>query len=100
MGLNPNMLRKMQERLVKMQEDLGNETVEATAGGGAIAIVMTGHQEVRSIKIDPAAVDPEDLTMLEDMLIAAVNEAVKKSKDMAEKKMASIMGGVKIPGLM
>jgi DNA-binding YbaB/EbfC family protein len=97
---NPNMLRKVQERIQKVQEELGNETVEATSGGGAVKIVITGHQKVQSVTIDPEVVDPEDVTMLEDLVMAAINEAVQKSHDLATQRMSAITGGMKIPGLM
>lgn len=83
-----------------MQEDLGSETIEASVGGGAVTIVMTGHQKVQSVKLSPEVVDPEDVAMLEDLLVAAVNEAVDKSKELVNKRLGSITGGMKIPGLM
>ena len=79
--MNKNILRQaqqMQQRLVKAQEELENETVEATAGGGAVTVVVSGKQKVHSVKIDPAAVDPQDVGMLEDLVLAAVNEAMDK----------------------
>lgn len=100
MGFNPNMLRKMQERIAKIQEDLGTETVEASAGGGAVSIVITGHQKVQSVKINPDVIDPDDVTMLEDLMVAAINEAVQKSHDLAAKRMSAVTGNLKIPGLM
>ena len=92
-------LQEMQKRLVKAQEDLKNETVEVTAGGGVITVVITGNQEVKSIKIAPEAVDPTDVGMLEDLIVAAVNEAIFKSQDLAAKRMASITGNLRIPGM-
>ncbi len=97
---NLKMLQQMQERMLKIQEELGQATVEATAGGGAVKVVMTGHQVVQSVKIDPEAVDPDDIQMLEDMVLAAVNEAVQKSQELARKRMEGLTGGMKIPGLM
>lgn len=97
---NLKMLQQMQNRMMKIQEELGQETVEATAGGGAVTVVMTGHQKVQSIKIDPEVVDPEDVEGLEDLLVAAVNEAVTKSQELASRRMAEVTGGIKIPGLM
>jgi DNA-binding YbaB/EbfC family protein len=90
----------MQQQLAKIQEDLGNETVEASVGGGAVTVVMTGHQKVVSVKISPDAVDPSDLSMLEDMIVAAVNDAVDKSHELVTKRMSAVTGGFKIPGLM
>jgi hypothetical protein len=101
--MNRNMLRQaqqLQQRLVKIQEELEHATVEATAGGGAIKVTATGKQRVTSIKIDPAAVDPQDVAMLEDMVLAAVNEALDKAVEMANQKMSAVTGGMKIPGLM
>ncbi len=101
--MNPNMIRQMQQmqaRLAKAQEELGNETVEASSGGGAVTIVITGHQEVKSIKISKDVVDPEDVEMLEDLVLTAMNEAIKKAQELAASKMGAITGGMKIPGLM
>lgn len=91
--------QQLQAKMLKTQEELGNATVEATSGGGAVTVVMTGHQEVKSIKISPEVVDPDDVELLEDMIMAALNEAATKSKDMAQKKMGALTGGLKIPGL-
>ncbi len=93
-------LEKAQKQLAKVQEELGNETVEASAGGGVVTVVMTGHQKVVSVKIAPEAVDPNDVGMLEDLITAAVNEAVQKSQELVTKRMGQVTGGLKIPGLM
>ncbi|MBI4339328.1 MAG: YbaB/EbfC family nucleoid-associated protein [Chloroflexi bacterium] len=101
--MNRNMLRQaqqLQQRLVKLQEELEQATVEATAGGGAVKVTATGKQRVTAIKIDPAAVDPQDVAMLEDLVLAAVNEALDKAMEMANQRMSAITGGMKIPGLM
>lgn len=92
-------LQQMQQRLAKVQEELANETVEVTAGGGAVTITITGNQQVRGIKIDPEAVDPQDVSILEDLIVAAVNEAIAKSQDLASKKMGAITGNLRIPGM-
>lgn len=97
---NIKLLQQMQERLLKAQEELGKETVEGTAGGGAVKVTMTGHQKVRSVTIDPEVVDPEDVEMLQDLVSAAINEAVTKSHELASKRLGSLTGGMKIPGLM
>lgn len=97
---NPKMIQQLQARIAKMQEELGNETVEASVGGGAVTVVMTGHQKVQSVKLAPEVVDPEDVPMLEDLIVAAMNEAVEKSRDLANKKLGALTGGMKIPGLM
>ena len=97
---NMRLLQQMQQQLMKAQEELGNETVEGTAGGGAIKISMTGHQKVHSVTIDPEVVDPEDVEMLQDLMAAAINEAVSKSHELASKRLGALTGGMKIPGLM
>jgi nucleoid-associated protein EbfC len=96
---NMNMMKQMQQRLAKIQEDLGNETVEATAGGGVVTVTMTGHQKVVGVKIAPEAIDPDDPSMLEDLITVAVNEAVDKSHELVTKRMGAVTGGLKIPGL-
>ncbi|MCL5264415.1 MAG: YbaB/EbfC family nucleoid-associated protein [Chloroflexi bacterium] len=97
---NVNMIKQMQQRLLKIQEELAKETVEATVGGGAVTVVMTGQQKVQSIKIDPEVVDPEDVEMLEDLVLSAFNEAQAKSQELAAKRLGAVTGGLKIPGLM
>jgi DNA-binding YbaB/EbfC family protein len=97
----PNMrqLEELQKQLLATQEALAEETVTATVGGGAVSVTMTGQQEVRSVKIDPQAVDPEDVEMLEDLITAAFNEALKQSKKLVESRMAPFTGGLNIPGM-
>ena len=92
-------IQQMQQRLAKVQQDLANETVDVTAGGGVITVVITGDQQIKSIKIDPEAVDPSDVSMLEDLIVAAVNEAINKSQELASRRMASITGNLRIPGM-
>ena len=92
-------LQAMQEQMLQAQETLGDETVQVTAGGGAVTVVMTGHQKLESVTIDPEVVDPEDVEMLQDLIVAAVNEAVDASQNLAAEKMNSITGGMNIPGL-
>ncbi len=94
------MIQQLQARLAKIQEELGNETVEASAGGGAVTVVMTGHQKLVSVKLSPEAVDPEDIGTLEDLLVAAFNEAIEKSKDLVNKRLGALTGGMKLPGMM
>lgn len=91
--------KKVQEQIAKMQEDLKEREIEASAGGGVVSVIVNGKQELKSIKINPEAVDPEDVEMLEDLIIAAVNEGVRKSQDMVSTEMAKITGGLNIPGL-
>lgn len=92
-------VQKMQADMARMQEELGTREVEGTAGGGMVTVVVNGKQEVMSIKIKPEAVDPDDVEMLEDMVLAAVKEAMRKSQDMVTEEMGKITGGMKIPGL-
>jgi len=104
LGGNPNQLAKqmqqMQARLAKIQEELGEETVEASVGGGMVKIVMTGHQHVESVTIDPEALDPDDVETIQDLMVAAFNEALKSSQDLAAQRLSAVTGGMKIPGLM
>lgn len=100
--INRNLLKQAQQlqaRLNKLQEELTTATVEATAGGGAVKVVATGNQRVQSIIIDPAAVDPQDVGMLQDLVQAAVNEALGKAQSMAAQRMSALTGGLKLPGL-
>ena len=100
--MNKNILRQaqqMQQRLAKVQQELEHETVEASAGGGAVTVVVNGKQQFQSIKIDPAAVDPQDVAMLEDLVLAAINEAMDKVQQLAAGRMGAITGGMNIPGL-
>lgn len=96
-GGRPDMrqqIMKLQEEMVQTQEALGDATVTVSAGGGVIEIVMTGHQRVQSIAIDPEVVDPEDVEMLQDLIIAAVNEALEQSQAMAAEQMGALTGGL------
>jgi len=93
-------LQKLQEEMVKTQEALGDETVTVTAGGGAITIVISGHQKIQSITIDPEVVDPDDVEMLQDLVMAAVNEAIDRSQQLATDRLGDLTGGLSIPGLM
>lgn len=92
-------VEELQTKLVEAQQALESQTITGTAGGGAVSIVMTGHQKVESVTIDPEVVDPEDVEMLQDLVLAAVNDAVDKSHEMASKSMGGITGGLNIPGL-
>ena len=91
--------QKMQEEMEKIQQETEAEQVEATAGGGAVKVVMSGKKELVSIKIDPDAVDPDDVETLEDMIIAAVNESITKADELMTERMGAITGGLNIPGL-
>ena len=90
-------VQKMQADMEKMQEELKQRTLEVAAGGGAIKVVISGAKEIRSLKINPEAIDPDDVEMLEDMLIAVFNEAVKKVDDMTASEMGKITGGLNLP---
>lgn len=92
-------VQKMQQDMLKMQEELKNRTVEATVGGGAVTVVVTGRKTVEKVTIAPSAVDPEDVEMLEDLVTTAVNEAMRKVDEMTEKEMGKITGGMKLPGM-
>ncbi len=91
--------QKMQAGMAKVQEELKDERVEASAGGGTVKVVMSGDMQVISVTIDPAAVDPEDVELLQDMAAAAMNEAVRMAQEVAAQKMAAVTGGMNIPGL-
>ncbi|MCF8010158.1 MAG: YbaB/EbfC family nucleoid-associated protein [Clostridiales bacterium] len=92
-------VQKMQSDMAKMQEELAKRTLESTAGGGAVKVVANGKQEIVSIEIQPEAVDPEDVEMLQDLILSAVNDALKQAQDMANQEMNKITGGMNIPGL-
>jgi DNA-binding YbaB/EbfC family protein len=96
---NANMMRQMEARLKKMQEDLESKTVEATAGGGAVSVVVTGQLRVKSVTIDPEVVDSEDVEMLQDLVLAAVNEGLAKAQELAAQQLGAITGGLKLPGM-
>lgn len=92
--------QKMQEKMAKVQQELASKKVEATAGGGMVKVEMNGAQELVSIKIDKEVVNPEDIEMLETLIQAAVNEALRKSKEMVQQELSQVTGGFNIPGLM
>jgi len=92
-------VQKMQASLAKLQEELEEKVVEASSGGGAVKVKVNGKQEVLELKIDPEAVDPDDIGMLEDLVLAAVNEALKKAQEMVNEEMGKITGGFNFPGL-
>ena len=92
--------QKMQARLLEIQEELAKKTVEATAGGGMVTVVANGQQEIVQLKIEEDVVDPNDVEMLEDLLLAAINEAVRQSREMMAAEMGKATGGLNIPGLV
>jgi len=92
-------VRKMQEEMEKTQEELGTLEVVGSSGGGMVEIVMDGHQAVKAVRLKPEVVDPDDVEMLQDLLLAALNDATEKAKALADEKMGDVTGGVNIPGL-
>jgi nucleoid-associated protein EbfC len=92
------MAQQMQQEMLRVQGELEDATVDGSAGGGAVRATVTGKQELVRIVIDPAAVDPADVEMLQDLVVAAVNDALAASRQLAESKMAAVTGGLKIPG--
>ncbi|MFA5078313.1 MAG: YbaB/EbfC family nucleoid-associated protein [Dehalococcoidia bacterium] len=97
---NLRQIQELQAKMLKAQEELGRTNMEVTAGGGAIKIVINGHQQFQSITISPEVVNPEDVDFLQDLVLAACNEAVQKSQELATQNMSKLTGGLKIPGLM
>ncbi len=89
--------QQMQERVKKVQEEAGNKTVEATSGGGMVTVVANGRQEVLSIRIDRSVVDPQDIEMLQDLVTAAVNEAIRKSQELVKEEMSRLTAGMGLP---
>ena len=92
--------RAMQEKLARMQDELGKQTVIGTSGGGMVTVTATGKQEIVSVHIDPAVVNSEDVPMLEDLVQAAVNDALRRSKELAQNEIGSLTGGLNLPGMM
>ncbi len=91
--------QQLQENLAKLQEEMGEKTVETSSGGGMVTVVANGKQEIVSIKIEPDVVDPNDIEMLEDLVLAAVNDALNKAKQMVNEEMVKLTGGIQIPGM-
>ncbi|MHB1003250.1 MAG: YbaB/EbfC family nucleoid-associated protein [Thermoleophilia bacterium] len=100
MGKMMKQVQQMQQQMEKAQAELANEEVEASAGGGMVTVKVSGDLTIKSIKLDPEAIDPDDPEMLEDMIMAATNEALRSAQELASKKMGGITGGLNIPGLM
>lgn len=97
-----NMMKqaqKLQSKMLEMQEELGNRTVTVQVGGGMVEVVANGRQEILSLRIDPEVVTPDDTEMLQDLVLAAVNDALNRSREMVSDEMAKLTGGMKIPGL-
>jgi hypothetical protein len=91
--------KKLQERMASLQDELALKTVEASAGGGMVSVLVNGKHELVSLKIEKEVVNPEDIEMLQDLVLAAVNEGMRKAQEMAAAEMAKITGGINIPGL-
>jgi len=93
------MAQQMQQDMLRIQTELETLTVDGSAGGGVVKAVVTGKQELVSVTIDPSAVDPSDVDMLQDLIVAAVNDALRSSRSVAEEKMAAVTGGRRLPGM-
>jgi nucleoid-associated protein EbfC len=98
-GQIAKMAQQMQAQMAQAQQELAETTLEATAGGGAVRVVITGAQQVRSVEIDPAAVDPAEVEMLQDLVMTAINEAIGRSKELERERLGSIAGGMGLPGM-
>ena len=98
--MNRNMIQQLQARLAKAQQELEVMEIEVSSGGGAVKIIVNGQQKIKSIKINKEVVNPEELEMLEDLVLSAVTEAINKSQEAASAKLGGLTGGIKIPGLM
>ena len=99
MGQIARMAQQMQSQMAQAQDELRETTLEASAGGGAVRVTITGAQEVRAIEIDPGAVDPDEVEMLQDLVMTAVNDAIARSKELERERLASIAGGLGLPGM-
>lgn len=97
-----NILKQAQQihaKISQLQEEMANKTVEATSGGGMVSLVMNGKQEVLSLRIDPEVVNRDDIEMLQDLIVAAINEAIRKSQELMTEEMKKVTGGLSIPGI-
>ena len=99
MGDMMKQAQKLQARMLKMQEELAERTVESAVGGGMITVVANGKQQIVSIRIEREVVNPEDVEMLQDLVLAAVNDALRRSQEMVASEMGKLTGGLNIPGL-
>jgi DNA-binding YbaB/EbfC family protein len=100
MGNLMKQAQKLQSRMLKLQEELAERTVETASGGGMVRVVANGRQQIESIRIEKEVVDPEDVDMLQDLVLAAVNDALTKAQEMVSEEMGKVTGGMSIPGLM
>ena len=94
-----NMMKQAQQMQERLQKQMNELRVEATAGGGMVSVVMNGAKQIQSLKIDPEAVSKEDVEMLQDLILAAINDAQRKADEEIQKQMGGMMGGLKIPGM-
>ncbi len=101
MNMNKMMkqVQQMQTQMAKLQDEIAEKTVEVSSGGGVVKVTTNGKLEILDIKIDPDAVDPDDVEMLEDLVLAAVNESLRKVQEMTNSEMSKLTGGLNIPGL-
>ncbi len=99
MGNLQRVAMQMQQQMMRIQQELAEARLESTAGGGAVKATVTGKKELVSVTIDPAAVDPEDVEMLQDMVVAAVNDALHAAEELEKSKMSAVTGGLSIPGM-
>jgi DNA-binding YbaB/EbfC family protein len=100
MGNIMKQAQKLQSKMLRLQEEMAEKTVETTAGGGMVKVVANGKQEIMSIQIEKEVVDPDDVEMLQDLVLAAVNDALVKSQEMVSEEMSKLTGGMKLPGMM
>jgi DNA-binding YbaB/EbfC family protein len=98
MGNLQRMAQQMQQEMLRIQTELGETEVDGSSGGGVVKATVTGKQELVSVTIDPGAIDPDDVEMLQDLIVAAVNDALRASRQLAEQKMAAVTGGLQLPG--
>jgi len=98
-GMNLGAMNKMMKRMQQVQQELQERTVEGSAGGGSVRVTVSGSLEVRSVEIDPAAIDPEDPAFLADLVAAAVNDGLRRAQAMMAEEMGKITGGLKLPGM-
>jgi len=99
MGNLMKQAQQMQQKMLKLQEEIAQRTLDASVGGGMVTVTVNGKSEVLRIKIEPQVVDPDDVEMLEDLIVAGVNEALRKAQEMVSEEMSKLTGGLKIPGL-
>ena len=100
MGKMMKQAQQLQSKMLKLQEEMADKTIETTSGGGMVKVVANGRQQVLSIQIEKEVVDPDDVEMLQDLILAAINDALIKSQEMATQEMSKLTGGLNIPGLM